>query len=52
MNKPYAESCAQNQHVILDVLKNIFTESGTVLEIGSGTGQHAVFFTENLLHLN
>ena len=23
-----------------------------MLEIGSGTGQHAVFFTENLLHLN
>jgi len=52
MNKPFAESCAQNQQVILDVLKTLLTESGTVLEIGSGTGQHAVFFTENLPHLD
>lgn len=52
MNKPFAESCAQNQQVILDILKTLLTESGTVLEIGSGTGQHAVFFTEQLPHLN
>lgn len=51
MNKPFAESCAQNQQVILDVLKTMLTESGTVLEIGSGTGQHAVFFTEHMPHL-
>jgi len=52
MVKPYAESCAQNQQVILDVLKTLFTEKGELLEIGSGTGQHAVFFTEHLTHLN
>jgi len=52
MSKPHAESCAQNQQVILDVLKNVFSEPGTVLEIGSGTGQHAVFFTAHLSHLN
>ena len=52
MNKPFAESCAQNQQVILDELKTLLTETGTVLEIGSGTGQHAVFFTEQLPHLN
>ena len=52
MNKPYAESCAQNQQVILEVLKTLLISSGTVLEIGSGTGQHAVFFTEQLPHLN
>lgn len=52
MIKPNAPSCEQNQHVILDVLKTIFIEPGEVLEIGSGTGQHAVFFTENLPHLN
>lgn len=52
MNKPFAESCAQNQQAILDVLKTLLTESGTVLEIGSGTGQHAVYFTEQLPHLN
>ncbi len=52
MNKPYAESCTQNQQVILEVLKTLFIDAGEVLEIGSGTGQHAVFFSENLPHLN
>ena len=52
MIKPNAPSCEQNQQVILEVLKTIFIEPGEVLEIGSGTGQHAVFFTENLPHLS
>jgi len=52
LNKPFAESCAQNQQVILDVLKTLLTDAGTVLEIGSGTGQHAVFFTQHMPHLN
>jgi len=51
MNKPFAESCAQNQQVILEVLKSLFTEPGRVLEIGSGTGQHAVYFSQHLPHL-
>lgn len=50
-HKPFAESCVQNQQVILDVLKVLFKEPGQVLEIGSGTGQHAVFFSEHLPHL-
>ncbi len=50
-HKPFAESCAQNQQVILDVLTTLFTEPGQVLEIGSGTGQHAVFFSQHLPHL-
>jgi len=51
MSKPVAESCIQNQQVILEVLQNIFQEQGEVLEIGSGTGQHAVFFTHHMPHL-
>ncbi len=51
MNKPFAPSCEQNQQVILDNLKTLFIEPGNVLEIGSGTGQHAVFFTQHLPHL-
>ncbi len=51
MNKPYAPSCEQNQQVILDNLKTLFISPGKVLEIGSGTGQHAVFFTQHLPHL-
>ena len=52
MNKPFAESCEQNKHVILDVLKQEFSQQKHVLEIGSGTGQHAVFFANHLQHLN
>ena len=50
--KPFAESCEENRQPILDVLKEIFTNQGTVFEIGSGTGQHAVYFTELLTHLD
>lgn len=51
LKKPFAESCEQNKHPILQVLQDVFTEPGDVLEIGSGTGQHAVYFTEYLPHL-
>jgi cyclopropane fatty-acyl-phospholipid synthase-like methyltransferase len=51
LNKPFTESCEQNKQVILDVLQQVFTDSHHVLEIGSGTGQHAVFFAQHLTHL-
>jgi len=51
MNKPFAESCAENQQVILEVLRQEFAATRRVLEIGSGTGQHAVFFARALPHL-
>lgn len=51
LNKPFAESCEQNKQVILDVLHETFTNSRHVLEIGSGTGQHAVFFSQHLTQL-
>jgi len=49
--KPFAESCAENQQPILDVLRREFAAVLRVLEIGSGTGQHAVFFAQQLPHL-
>jgi SAM-dependent methyltransferase len=51
-NKPYAESCDENRKPILDVLRPLFAKAGTVLEIGSGTGQHAVFFSQQMSHLS
>ena len=51
MQKPYAESAEQNKDVILAVLRQEFQSASTVLEIGSGTGQHAVFFARHLPHL-
>jgi hypothetical protein len=49
--KRFADSCEENKHPILDVLRKEFSTLQTVLEIGSGTGQHAVFFAEQLPHL-
>jgi SAM-dependent methyltransferase len=49
--RPYAESCEKNKEPILAVLKEIFAERKRVLEIASGTGQHAVYFGSELPHL-
>ncbi len=51
MSKPFAESCEQNKQPILAVIQPWFADRARVLEIGSGTGQHAVFFAEHLPHL-
>ncbi len=51
MTKPYSEACEQNKHPILEILQREFAATGAVLEIGSGTGQHAVFFAAHLAHL-
>ncbi len=44
MEKPFAPSCERNRDPILAVLREYFADSRRVLEIGSGTGQHAVYF--------
>jgi len=49
--KPYAESSEVNKAPILAVLKEIFADRKRVLEIASGTGQHAVYFGRELPHL-
>jgi cyclopropane fatty-acyl-phospholipid synthase-like methyltransferase len=49
--KPNAPATERNRDVILQVLQDEFRESRSVLEIGSGTGQHAVFFARALPHL-
>jgi cyclopropane fatty-acyl-phospholipid synthase-like methyltransferase len=49
--KQYSEACEQNRRPILGILQNEFAEAHHVLEIGSGTGQHAVYFSRHLPHL-
>ncbi len=49
--KPYSEACDENKRPILAVLQRVFADSRRVLEIGSGTGQHAVYFGAALKHL-
>ena len=51
MNKPYSESCDQNKEPILAVILPVFSSLSSVLEIGSGTGQHAIYFAGNMPHL-
>ena len=51
MNKPYAESCAENRAPIFAVLEPRLRNCTSLLEIGSGTGQHAVYFAEELPQL-
>lgn len=50
--KPFSESCEQNKAPILEVLLDVFADSNRVLEIASGTGQHAIFFGRALPHLS
>ncbi|PKM43975.1 MAG: methylase [Gammaproteobacteria bacterium HGW-Gammaproteobacteria-1] len=49
--KPIAESCLQNRAPILAVLREVLAGRRRLLEIGSGTGQHAVYFAPELPHL-
>jgi cyclopropane fatty-acyl-phospholipid synthase-like methyltransferase len=51
IDKPFSESCVQNREPILAVLREVFADCRQVLEIGSGTGQHAVYFGAELPHL-
>ncbi len=49
--KQYSPSCDQNKDPILAVIKPLLCNATSVLEIGSGTGQHCVYFAEALPHL-
>lgn len=48
---PDAPACARNREPILEVLRDHLHDRRSVLEIGSGTGQHAIFFADRLPHL-
>lgn len=50
---PFAEACERNKGPILEVLQRwLGHQAGLVLEIGAGTGQHAVHFARNLRRLS
>lgn len=51
MTKPFSQACYNNRQPILDVIQRYITAPGTVVEIGSGTGQHAVYMAQHLPHI-
>lgn len=51
MPLPFSEACERNKQPIVEALREILIEPGLVLEVGAGTGQHAVHFARELPHL-
>ncbi len=49
--KPYSTSCDENRDPIFAVIQPILADCSDILEIGTGTGQHAVYFARKLPHL-
>ncbi len=48
---PFSQACENNKTPILEVISRVFSSSSIVLEIGTGTGQHAVYFARALPRL-
>ena len=46
--KEFSQACENNKTPILNVLKKYFLDVSKVLEIGSGSGQHAMYFADQL----
>ena len=45
---PFSQACENNKPFILEVLRELFIDRQSVLEIASGTGQHACHFAANM----
>jgi cyclopropane fatty-acyl-phospholipid synthase-like methyltransferase len=51
VDKPFAPACDRNRAPILGVLRELYADRRAILEIGGGTGQHAVHFAKSMPHL-
>ena len=51
MDRPFSQACENNRGPILEVLEPLIRDKTCALEIGSGTGQHAVWFAQQLPQL-
>lgn len=47
----HAPATMRNREAIAEVLRDILPDRGTILEVASGTGEHAVYFGQNFPHL-
>lgn len=51
-SKPFSQSCEENKEVIFNSIAPFLQDKLSVLEIASGTGQHAIYFAEQMNHLS
>lgn len=51
MEKKFSPACDRNKDPILAILKPLLKDKSLIFEIGTGTGQHAIFFSKALSHL-
>ena len=49
--RKFSQACEQNKEPILNILQLVYKDCKTILEVGSGSGQHAVYFAKHLPHL-
>jgi cyclopropane fatty-acyl-phospholipid synthase-like methyltransferase len=47
-SKPFSQACEENRNHILSVLAPYLANARSLLEVGSGTGQHAAYFAAKL----
>ena len=52
MEKPVAPACLRNQAPIAAALEPLLSDRQRLLELGSGTGQHAVYCAQRMPHLS
>ena len=52
MEKPFSQACENNKQPILAVLRQYLTTPGSLLEVGSGTGQHAAYLSAQLPYIH
>lgn len=50
-DQKHAPATMRNRDAIVEVLKEVLPETGTILEIASGTGEHAVYFGKHFPNL-
>ncbi|UJF23525.1 DUF938 domain-containing protein [Shewanella sp. OMA3-2] len=48
---PFSQACENNKQPILDIIAPRLNQPLNLLEVGTGTGQHAVFFANQLPHI-
>ena len=46
MEKKFSPACDRNKDPILAILKPLLKDKSLIFEIGTGTGQHAIFFSK------